>query len=146
MESDGRQDSVSGTMLGSFGVLYGVCTGGLGFVLVAVLGFGDFSSSIPLLIAMVALLGLVATVAARKGTTVTATRDALVFSGRLCRTPDIPWESVAEVAPGQLGVSLVLGAPVAHFPVSKHIIVTCLDPGWRRRPLTKAVSLRVTGA
>ena len=90
-----------------------------------------------------ALLGLAVTVAARRGTTVVATRDALVFNGRLCRTPDIPWESVAEISPGQFGASLVLGAPVSHFPTSQHVIFTCLDPGWRTRPLAVAVRSRV---
>jgi len=146
VDGDELQEAVSGTMLGSFWIVYVVCTGVLAFVLIAMLGFGDFSSSIPLLIGGIALLGLAITLGARKGTTVTATRDALVFNGRLCRTPDIPWESVAEIAPGQLGASLVLGSPVAHFPVSMHVIVTCLDPGWRKRPLTAAVRARVAEA
>ena len=146
METASGDASTSGTILGSFGILYVVCTGGLAFVLIAVLGFGNFSSSIPVLVAAVALLGLLATYVARRGMTVTATPDALVFSGRLCRTPDIPWTSVAEISSGQLGASLVLRSPVAHFPTSKHVIFTCLDPAWRKRPLVKAVSSRVAHA
>ena len=146
MESDEREVTVTGTLLGSFLIVFVVAAAVLGFVLIAVLGFGDFSSSIPLLIAAVALLALAITVAARRGTTVTATPDALVFDGTLCRTPDIPWEAVAEIAPGQLGASLVLGTPVAHFPESKHVIFTCLDPGWRKRPLARAIRSRVAAA
>jgi len=146
VETDGGEVPVGGSLLGSFGTLYVICTGVLACMLTAVLGFGDFSSSIPVLVGAVALLGLAVTVAARSGTTVIATRDALVFSGRFCRTPDIPWASVAELAPGQLGASLVLATPVAHFPESKHVIFTCLDPRWRKRPLAVAVRSRLTAS